>query len=636
MYLCDKPIVFVSKKHIKHWYYCGGVNITFPSENEVHETRIEARSVSDRWGKYQYVATELATDMVVSVGDVKFYLHKFPLLSRSSLLQKLVANNTDEPEIDIQDIPGGPAAFEICAKFCYGMVATLNAYNVVPTRCAAEYLEMYEAVDKGNLVYKIDVFLTSSIFRSWKDSIIALQTTKSFLPLSEELKIVSHCLDSIAGRASTDPSQVDWSYTYDRNKNEINGLRKQLTVPRDWWVEDLCELHIDLYKRVILTIRAKEKMAANIIGESLKAYTMKRVPFFAKKGNDVTKYSYVVETIISLLPTEKNCVSCGFLFKLLQAAIIFECGNTGRAELMRRIAGQLDEASVGDLMIWSSNGDTASVCDVDVVCELVELFVMHEHGAGTGGCDEFDDDIMCKDFNDPDGSKGKVGRLVDGYLAEAARDSTLPLSKFVGLAEMVSGFPRASHDGIYRAVDMYLKEHPSLTKSEKKQICRLMDCKKLSAVACAHAVQNERLPLRVVVQVLFFEQARAAAGSTPDLSGPVKSLLPRGSYGSSATTTTSDEDWDGDRTSGELKGELASLSLGNNKGGVDNADKVTAKKVKKMFSRMWSNKERQVETSESDTSMSTSGEIKDAPVVVRVIGRKTTHQTPPEKLLEAK
>jgi hypothetical protein len=33
-----------------------------------------------------------------------------------------------------------------------------------------------------------------------------------------------------------------------------------------------------------------------------------------------------------------------------------------------------------------------------------------------------------------------------------------------------------------------------------------MDCQKLSLEACTHAAQNERLPLRAVVQVLFFEQ----------------------------------------------------------------------------------------------------------------------------------
>lgn len=40
----------------------------------------------------------------------------------------------------------------------------------------------------------------------------------------------------------------------------------------------------------------------------------------------------------------------------------------------------------------------------------------------------------------------------------------------------------------------------------RETLCRLIDCQKLSTEACTHAVQNNRLPLRMVVQVLFFEQ----------------------------------------------------------------------------------------------------------------------------------
>lgn len=147
-------------------------------------------------------------------------LLQFPLLSKSALLQKLVAatNNDDGNEVNISDIPGGPASFEVCAKFCYGMTVTLNAYNVVAARCAAEYLEMYETVEKGNLIYKIEVFLSSSVFRSWKDSIIVLQTTKSLLPHSEELKLVNQSIESIAVKACVDISKVDWSYSYNRKK----------------------------------------------------------------------------------------------------------------------------------------------------------------------------------------------------------------------------------------------------------------------------------------------------------------------------------------------------------------------------------------------------------------------------------
>lgn len=53
--------------------------------------------------------------------------------------------------------------------------------------------------------------------------------------------------------------------------------------------------------------------------------------------------------------------------------------------------------------------------------------------------------------------------------------------------------------------------HPWLVDSEKEQLCRLMNCQKLSLEACTHAAQNERLPLRVIVQVLFFEQLRLRA-----------------------------------------------------------------------------------------------------------------------------
>ncbi|CAN1258082.1 BTB/POZ domain-containing protein At5g03250, partial [Linum perenne] len=50
--------------------------------------------------------------------------------------------------------------------------------------------------------------------------------------------------------------------------------------------------------------------------------------------------------------------------------------------------------------------------------------------------------------------------------------------------------------------------HPWLTDSEKEQLCRLMNCQRLSLEASTHAAQNERLPLRVIVQVLYFEQLR--------------------------------------------------------------------------------------------------------------------------------
>lgn len=167
-----------------------------------------------------------------------------------------------------------------------------------------------------------------------------------------------------------------------------------------------------------------------------------------------------------------------------------------------------------------------------------------------------------------------------------------------------------------------IQEHPGISKSERKRICKLMDCKKLSVDACVHAVQNERLPLRVVVQVLFFEQVRAAASSgssTPDLHKSMKELN-GGSHGSSrSATTNTEEDWDAVATADELralKRELASLRLSNAAGGGErnggdsksSVDKAAISKVrgllksKKILTKLWSSKGGQGENNGSDSS----------------------------------
>ncbi|KAL4321000.1 hypothetical protein S83_046392 [Arachis hypogaea] len=105
-------------------------------------------------------------------------------------------------------------------------------------------------------------------------------------------------------------------------------------------------------------------------------------------------------------------------------------------------------------------------------------------------------------------AKARVARLVDSYLTEVSRDRNLSLTKFQVLAEALPDSARTSDDGLYRALDSYLKAHPTLSEHERKRLCRVMDCQKLSIDACMHAAQNERLPLRVVVQVLFSEQVK--------------------------------------------------------------------------------------------------------------------------------
>ncbi|KAI5016084.1 hypothetical protein ZWY2020_005935 [Hordeum vulgare] len=292
-------------------------------------------------------------------------------------------------EVRVDGLPGCARAFEICAKFCYGMVVTLNPYNVVAARCAAEHLGMTEDVDKSNLVFKIEVFLNSDVFRSWKDSIIALQSTVALLPWSEELRLVARCVDSIAAKATASPGSVVWSYTYNRkaaSSDEIVEARRcsssSPAVPRDWWVEDLCELDVELYKRVMVAVKSRgDRLPPDVVAPELPA---RRHP----ADDDDACALEVLETMVWIMPSEGEGSSpcgcwCLFLLNLLKLAVLVGAGNA-----------------------------------------------------------------------------------------------------------------------------------PESIQGGEEEDLELMDVKKLSKEASIHAAQNDRLPLRVVVQVLFFEQMRAAAAGS--------------------------------------------------------------------------------------------------------------------------
>ncbi|KAI3864377.1 hypothetical protein MKW92_052712 [Papaver armeniacum] len=414
--------------------------------------------------RIRYVTTELASDIVINVGDVKFHLHKFPLLAKSNYLQKLVSKAKDEKtEVNLHGFPGGPNAFEICAKFCYGMTVTLNAYNVVAARCGAEYLKMTEDIESGNLIFKIEIFLNSSVFLSWKDSIIVLQATKSLLPWSEDLKVAGRCIDSIASKTSVDPANINWAYTYSRRlavSEPGNGLPFQPkipVVPKDWWVEDICDLEIDLYKRVMVAIKSKGRMLGNLIGEALEAYAVRWLPESVEgliADGHTLKNKSIIETIISLLPSymDAGC-SCSFLLKLLKVATLVEVGDIPRAELVKRISSQLDKASVQDLLIPARWPET-TVYDIALVQSLVngfpkkhpqELDYAEENERSKG------DLVLCR------GVWMDVGKLIDGYLAQIASDPNVSLSSFVEFSQSIPAVARPVQDSLYRAIDIYLK-----------------------------------------------------------------------------------------------------------------------------------------------------------------------------------
>ncbi|KAA8533212.1 hypothetical protein F0562_033255 [Nyssa sinensis] len=488
------------------------------------------------------VSSEVSSDLIVQVKGSRYLLHKFPLLSKCLRLQRLCSECPESSQhqiVQLPDFPGG-------------------------VRCAAEYLQMTEDVEKGNLIYKIEVFFNSCILHGWKDSIVTLQSTKAFPLWSEDLGITSRCIEAIASKVLVHPLKANLSHGCSRRGRDdvsCNGAESQRHKPvtKGWWAEDIAELGIDLYWRTLIAIKSGGKVPSNLIGDALRIYASRWLPNIPRDrksskqvesdpdsdsiGEVTSKHRLLLESIISLLPVEKCSVSCSFLLKLLKAANILNASFSSKMELARRVGIQLEEATVNDLLIPSLSHLNDIIYDVDIVMIILEQFMLQGQSPPTSpprvkkgferrrsrSADNADFEFQesRRSSSASHSSKLKVAKLVDGYLQEIARDVNLPLSKFIALAEAVPDFGRLDHDDLYRAIDIYLKTHPDLNKSERKHLCRILDCKKLSMEACMHAAQNELLPLRVVVQVLFFEQARVAmaGGQVTELPNNIKALL---------------------------------------------------------------------------------------------------------------
>lgn len=105
-------------------------------------------------------------------------------------------------------MPGGAEAFELCAKFCYGVSINISAHNFVPSLCAAKLLQMNESIERGNFVGKLESFFSSCILEGWKDSVSTLLATEKLPEWSENLGIIRKCIDSIIEKVLTPLSQV--------------------------------------------------------------------------------------------------------------------------------------------------------------------------------------------------------------------------------------------------------------------------------------------------------------------------------------------------------------------------------------------------------------------------------------------
>ncbi|XP_057779140.1 BTB/POZ domain-containing protein At5g03250 [Salvia miltiorrhiza] len=485
-----------------------------------------------RDGQTWQCTSGLQSDVTVEIGEMSFHLHKFPLLSRSGMLEKLISelSNADGSPcvLQLSQLPGGAKSFELVAKFCYGVKIELTSMNVVSLRCAAEYLQMSEEYGEGNLIAQTEAFLTE-VFGNWTDTIKALETCEEVLVHAEELHIVSRCIHSLAVKACADPNLFGWPVAGCNETGRTSGAgfwngictgSKTLSITDDWWYEDVSFLSLPLYKRLIQAVEAGGMRAENVAG-ALVFYAKKYIPQMnrqssfknLKTGSTISIPSEadqgsLLEELVELLPYKKGVVHTRFLLRLLRTAMVLQASQPCRENLERRIGLQLDQSALEDLLIPNIGYSVETLYDIDCFQRILDHFMSIEQAsAAVSPC------IIMEESQIADGTNSltsltMVANLVDAYLAEVAPDINLKFPKFQSLAAAIPDYARPIADGIYRAIDIYLKAHPWLTDADREQICRLMNCQKLSLEASTHAAQNERLPLRVIVQVLFFEQLR--------------------------------------------------------------------------------------------------------------------------------
>lgn len=463
------------------------------------------------------------SEIQLHIRGVPFSLDKELVASKSSKLAMLFNKKLHEDiSYHLRDIPANPETFELVARFCHGFELNISVVNVVPLACLAHYLGMTESHCQNNLLNKTFAFFEQRVLPRWNNTVKALLTVEYVLQHATRLGLVDACFESIIAMAKAKPSllgeQID-NRTFeddDSENNDENGCDYKPNARRKLFVldspsENLTSLSLRLYEPLIYAM-IRRGVPSEYIAASLSQYFTKWViPNAEKEDVPILKRNSrreMIEAIERLLPTESGLVPCTILFQMLYSAIFLEAKHDCRNGFEIRIGKQLDEATCKDLLIPSQGYAKEVKYDIECVKRILKNFYANYSRVDLFGL-------------------VRVAELLEEFLAEIATDIDLKTNTFVSLAEMsiaASEGTQRNSDGIYRAIDVYLDTHKYLTESEKEGICQVLDYHKLSFEACSHAMQNERLPLRTVVQVLFASQLHLKETVIREVNGSTLSL----------------------------------------------------------------------------------------------------------------
>ncbi|KAK4363190.1 hypothetical protein RND71_018431 [Anisodus tanguticus] len=455
--------------------------------------------------------TGLPVIVRVRIADKTFNLHKHPLFSKSGYFRREL-NESNEVELP-GNFPGGAETFEMMALFIYGSSTLVDPFNVAALRCAAEFLEMTEEDCCGNLCERFDIYLNQVVLQSWDDTLIVLQKCQLLLPLAEELLIVSRCIESLAFMACMeilDPERrrdhpvvtLEALASQPWSSETVKGILSQ-----DLWIKDLIALPFPLFKRIISSLRRqgmKEKYVSPIILFYANKWVLSRKIHQYWQNNDAEndddndtneKVSEILQGILDLLPMGEKAskvIPVGFYFSLLSRSVQLGLTSESREKLQDQIASLLYLARVEDFLLpENSNEYSISSCiELSIMKSIFSKYV------------SFSMELT----HTPSPRNYIVAELWDVYLTKIATDPQWSSKRFLELIETLPLSSRQTHDHLYRALSTFLMAHPDMSQEEKGLVCKYLNCQKLSQEVCIEAVQNELMPLRLIVQALFVQQ----------------------------------------------------------------------------------------------------------------------------------
>lgn len=296
---------------------------------------------------------------------------------------------------------------------------------------------------------------------------------------------MSRCINSLAMKACADPKLFNLTVSSGRKNlaettpTEANGMwngictttKPETITNNNWWYEDVSFLSLPFYKRLILAVEAGGMEPDDVAG-SLVFYAKKYIPLMnrqssfkdashSKQGSTIPTPSeadqrVLLEEIVELLPSQRGVTQTKFLIRLLRTSMILHASPSCRENLERRVGMQMDQAIVDDLLIPNMGYSVETLYDVDCFQRILEHFMsLDQNSVAPSPC--IVEESQLAEGTHSLTSITMVANLVDAYLADVATDVNLKFPKFQSLAASIPDYARPLADGIYRAIDIYLK-----------------------------------------------------------------------------------------------------------------------------------------------------------------------------------